>query len=289
MISINVNEKNTVTPSRCPHCQESTFIKHGFFKEIQRYRCKSCGKTFCPRTNSPWYYSKKSNSHWIEFWRLFTNKTSLEKSSKILKINIATAFNWRHKILNAIEFLTEPECLYDTVSITKRIITENHKGPFSPAFKKTNKIWYVIAADSNDNVLTAPFCLNIWNKNAFKEVVFDKIEEFTCIMSFGDSYIYNATKKQSPNGDNDCIDDDWIDYIPSTESNIKDIVLKTFASFNEILTKACGISTKYIKHYLAFAKSITLEETFTSSLLEMSYPTNVYLKCCDIKKINTFN
>lgn len=290
MISININEKNTIDPSICPHCQERQIIKHGFFKEIQRYKCKSCGKTFCPRTNSPWYYSKKSNNHWFAFWELFTKKTSLEKSSKLLKINIATAFNWRHKILNAIEFLTEPECLYDTVSITKRVISENHKGPFISALKKTNKIWYVIAADNNDNVLTTPFCLNMWNKKAFKERVSDKIDEFSYIISFGDSYIYNATKKQNPNGDNYFIDNDQSYYIPSSATiNLKDIVLKIFASFDEILAKACGISTKYIKHYLAFAKSLVLEETFSSSLLETPYPTKAYLKICDIKKINTFN
>ena len=47
----------------CPICGGNKYIKHGSYKEIQRYKCKECGKTFSNATNSLWSYSKEKSEY----------------------------------------------------------------------------------------------------------------------------------------------------------------------------------------------------------------------------------
>ena len=53
------DNKNIAKYSNCPHCHGKNFIKFGKYNGIQRYRCKTCKKTFSNTTNSIWKYSKK--------------------------------------------------------------------------------------------------------------------------------------------------------------------------------------------------------------------------------------
>ena len=43
----------------CSNCNEKSYIKFGKYKWIQRYKCKSCKKTFSKTTKALWSYSKK--------------------------------------------------------------------------------------------------------------------------------------------------------------------------------------------------------------------------------------
>ena len=36
----------------CPRCQSESVIKHGSFREYQRYLCKDCDRTFNPKTGT---------------------------------------------------------------------------------------------------------------------------------------------------------------------------------------------------------------------------------------------
>lgn len=284
--STNISSLN-INPCDCPHCSSENYIRFGKYKDIQRYKCKNCKKTFSDRTNSPWYYSKKNNELWKIFWDLQVNQTPLNKCAQILHINIATAFYWRHKILNALEFITEPISLYDTISMTKRTIMENIKGKSKSALHKSNKIWYTVAVDVNDQILVKPFSLNKWDKNAFNKHVLNKICDNCCILTFGDHYIFNATKDYSPYYDNGYIDEDGDpkDFIPSDIGTAKTIVISVVKTFEEIKDKAFGISTKYLCHYFSLAKAFILNRYFCSaSIYERFYLKAAYIKCADIKR-----
>ena len=109
----------------CPHCKGNNIVKYGKYKDRQRYKCMKCGKTFNCFTNKPWSYTKKSLSLWEKYISNMKNAT-LREHSKALKINIATAFFWRKKILN--NLVKEKALLDKNVSITSRVIIENRKG-----------------------------------------------------------------------------------------------------------------------------------------------------------------
>ena len=42
----------------CPHCRSESVIKHGSYREYQRYLCEDCGRTFNPKTGTIFAHAK---------------------------------------------------------------------------------------------------------------------------------------------------------------------------------------------------------------------------------------
>ena len=89
--------------SCCPHCQSQKIIKHGYYKDTQRYKCKSCNRTFIPTTGTLIHNIKKRDK-FSEYVKIIEEEgmRTIEYMSKKLKISIPTSFDWRHKILLSI-------------------------------------------------------------------------------------------------------------------------------------------------------------------------------------------
>lgn len=87
----------------CPHCSSELVVRNGKFDGKQRYICKSCKKTFSDFTHSPVAHTKKTIDMWLEYAKCMIMGYSIRKSAIAVDINIATAFFWRHKILEAIK------------------------------------------------------------------------------------------------------------------------------------------------------------------------------------------
>ena len=104
-ISIVLEHSNNPLPDRlsCPHCQSHKVVKNGFDKGIQRFKCKDCKKSFTWSNNTILYGSKKPFNAWKTFCECVMNKFPLRKCASICKINLHTAFNWRHKVLDALQ------------------------------------------------------------------------------------------------------------------------------------------------------------------------------------------
>lgn len=89
------------TISNCPHCDSQELSRWGMTKQgIQRFKCKSCSKTFNALAGSPLYRMKKSEK-WIDYTKLMWHGVSIRKSAKELKINLKTSFRWRHVFLKS--------------------------------------------------------------------------------------------------------------------------------------------------------------------------------------------
>ena len=86
--------------SQCPHCHSDHFKKWGKAKEVQRYYCNSCHKTFNNRTKTP--LAKLHKSHlWVKYARCMELKLTLREAASVCHINLKTAFLWRHRFLSA--------------------------------------------------------------------------------------------------------------------------------------------------------------------------------------------
>ena len=118
---------NNIEITSCPHCRSTYICKYGHVKTRQRYKCKECTRTFTSYTNKPWSNSKVDISIWNRYLSLMENKLTLEECSRILHINIKTAFNIRHKIMMAIEEV-ENKLLCGEVEVIRRRYYENRKG-----------------------------------------------------------------------------------------------------------------------------------------------------------------
>ena len=89
------------TISNCPHCDSCALHRWGMTRQgIQRFKCKSCEKTFNALADSPLYRMRKPQK-WIEYTKLLWDGVSLRKAAKILNITLRTSFRWRHTFIKA--------------------------------------------------------------------------------------------------------------------------------------------------------------------------------------------
>ena len=94
----------------CPRCQSHSTIRHGKFSKTsdrQRYKCKSCGRTFTDLTGTPLAYVKKPTKLWDEVARRMREGRTCRQIAKELDIAVSTAFKWRHKILSSLRVRTD--------------------------------------------------------------------------------------------------------------------------------------------------------------------------------------
>ncbi len=86
----------------CAHCGHSKYVKFGIDKGSQRYKCKSCNRSFTEYTGT-WMAGIQRKDKIDDYLRLMLQELSLDKIKSSLQINKKTAFDWRHKILSSIE------------------------------------------------------------------------------------------------------------------------------------------------------------------------------------------
>lgn len=84
----------------CPHCSHKHYVRFGMDKGSQRYKCKSCNRSFTEYTGT-WMARLRRRDVITDYLDLMIEEKSLDKISAELKINKKTAFDWRHKILAA--------------------------------------------------------------------------------------------------------------------------------------------------------------------------------------------
>lgn len=253
----------------CPHCSDSNFIKYGLYNEIQRYKCKKCNKTFSKTTKSLWSYSKKSASKWIMFTELMLEKKSLRYCAQKLKINLVTAFYWRHKILHGLTLDSIPNKLNGDIHISKTMIIENFKGSRKMKNIKRENIWIIAVKGKEDTMLTSPICKTHWDLKKFNEKIYCKIDKKSYITAYGDRYLEAIAKNHNKKLSKQYTEE---------EKRIKYIIynLRTW------LDGFYGIATKYLEKYLSWFILYNLDR-------KINYIDVIYLLCLKNIFISTHN
>jgi len=92
--------KLDIDVSVCPHCQSDKVIKHSKYKNTQRYRCKSCTRTFIPHIGTLLYMVKKP-AKFTEYACIVEKEgfSTIANMAQRVGVSIPTAFEWRHKLL----------------------------------------------------------------------------------------------------------------------------------------------------------------------------------------------
>lgn len=294
-------------PEHCPHCYSLKFIKYGRYKNIPRYKCGGCGRTFSIRTFTPWYYSKKSDDYWECFYRLLHKSETLDSCAKSLKINIATAFFWRHKILNSIKKVTDVVCLSNQFYMMNYLIKESFKGNKIPINYNRENIWVAMSSDSQKNILSLPYCRKFWNKVKFVEKIYTKVDRQSIFLTSGNNYLNNFAKNHNKIHKQ-------LKKIEVRDHIERGETLKFLSSYRKLMIKTKGIATKYLNHYFALSKLLkssdlmkvpagcrcidfTLLDTYKdknpSTSINGSYGEVLdsicnmkgYIKCCSISRV----
>lgn len=260
----------------CPFCGTKKYIKYGFYKGIQRYKCNNCEKTFSNTTNSLWSYSKKEPNKWLKFVEYVVKRKSLRFCAKELEISLVTAFYWRHKILHGLNLDSIPSKLSGDVYMCKKLIPENFKGSRNIIINKRHNIW-VVAAKGNENSLIAkPISRAFWDLPSFNKKIYYLIEKKAYITSYGDRYLELVAKKHNKKRLKEVHDDNKIKFFHNT--------------LGLWLKKYYGVATKYLENYISLfvlfliGTKISHHEIFTQLLLK-----NNFLKVDKIGCGNAYN
>ena len=100
--AVSKDSRSSPKVVRCPHCGSANVRRNGHWMGKRKYVCKDCRKTFGLTTNTILHKSKKDFSVWCLYINCMMGRMPLRKTAKICGINLATAFAWRHKILDAL-------------------------------------------------------------------------------------------------------------------------------------------------------------------------------------------
>lgn len=86
----------------CPYCSSEKVVRNGTKKGRQTYKCSACCRYFSDHTHTP-----LRGTHYPDLWPMFMEDMikgeSIRESAKRLGVADSTIFNWRHKILNALQ------------------------------------------------------------------------------------------------------------------------------------------------------------------------------------------
>lgn len=86
----------------CSHCGHTKYVRFGKDKGSQRYKCKSCNRSFTEYSGT-WMAGLHKKDKIDPYMQLMLEEKSLDKIKTALKINKKTAFDWRHKILSSVK------------------------------------------------------------------------------------------------------------------------------------------------------------------------------------------
>lgn len=272
--------------SSCPYCKSKRFIKFGKYSGIQRYRCKSCGKTFSNTTNSLWKYLKHSPEKWIKFIEFVGEKRTLEYCAKNLDISIVTAFNWRHKVLHGIENLYIPKELNNLIFMELYCCRRNYKGSKNKHFEFANDfykryniaprdVYTVISYDVNDSMLIRTVGLKRFWKNCCEEEWEENFEKDVHSLCDEKSYIHINPLSDKPLHSIVVEHNKKLSYKIKRAynfdkksyyvmDNIKCVgkANKIAVRLNSWIGEFRGVATKYLNHYCSLFALVFVDKVF---------------------------
>ena len=281
----------------CPHCSSELISKNGKYNGKQRYICKDCRRTFTDFTNSAVYRSKKSLDKWLKYAKCMIMGLSIRKSAKIVGINIATSFFWRHKILDCISAFLGTGHVDGLIEADEVFFAENFKGTKTinmpreshkrgKSIKKRGiskeQICVATALDRQGNLIIEPLCKGRMTYKELENLYKGHIGENSILCTDSHkSYIrfatdFNLDHKRIKTGKHK-EDIYHIQHINSLHSNLK----RWMRRFN-------GVASKYISNYMHWFKWLKIFENDKDSIKTKNFivQSNVvyaYTKVKDFK------
>ena len=281
----------------CPHCSSELISKNGKYNGKQRYICKDCKRTFTDFTNYAVYISKKSLDKWLKYAKCMIMGLSIRKSAKIVGINIATSFFWRHKILDCISAFLGTGHVDGLIEADEVFFAENFKGTKTinmpreshkrgKSIKKRGiskeQICVATALDRQGNLIIEPLCKGRMTYKELENLYKGNIGENSILCTDSHkSYIrfatdFNLDHKRIKTGKHK-EDIYHIQHINSLHSNLK----RWIGRFN-------GVASKYISNYMHWFKWLKIFENDKDSIKTKNFivQSNVvyaYTKVKDFK------
>ncbi len=107
-------DRSQVDRPQCPHCGFDGIVKNGTKDGRQRFKCKECGHTFSWRNNTFLYSIKSDYDTLLAYCDCMMQKMTIRQCAEHCGISVPTAFEWRHKILDALQNMQDEVILHGT-------------------------------------------------------------------------------------------------------------------------------------------------------------------------------
>jgi transposase-like protein len=110
----------------CPRCRADHPYRHGQANGLQRYRCRTCSRTFNALSGTP-LARLRHKAHWIDYLDGMLDSRSVRRSALDVGVASATSFRWRHRFLGLSKD-DRPERLSGIAEADEMYVLESHKG-----------------------------------------------------------------------------------------------------------------------------------------------------------------
>jgi transposase-like protein len=244
---------------KCPHCQGANYYRYGSAKGSQRFKCKSCGRTFCEYTGT-WLEGIHKKTLIEPYLSLMIDQYSLDKTSKKIGISKKTAFDWRHKILSSIEQNTgdQFEGIVESDETFFEHSEKGHKDLKRPARKRgtevksrgigANKATVIVSTDRKKSMKMTVSTMGRITKADIKESLQNPLPMTSTLCS--DGHVSYKGYSKDNNLNHVVLRSDLKQYVKNGVYHIQHV--------NEIHNRLkkwlddtfWGVSTKYLQNYL---------------------------------------
>lgn len=109
----------------CPHCNSFSTVRHGKYRDRQRYKCKDCSRTFNDFTNTP-LHGTHHPKKWTKFLQCIREGYSLRRSQVHVGVSWVTLFYWRHKLTHAL-LTTEQQTTKSGILAVKQPVIQSSR------------------------------------------------------------------------------------------------------------------------------------------------------------------
>ena len=123
--ALDVIDQPDKTPC-CPRCQADHPYRHGHAHGLQRYRCRTCSRTFNALSGTP-LARLRHKAHWIVYLDCMLDSRSVRRSALETGVASATSFRWRHRFLGLSKD-DRPARLSGIAEADEMYVLESHKG-----------------------------------------------------------------------------------------------------------------------------------------------------------------
>jgi transposase-like protein len=91
-------ESRLIQTQACPHCNGSWIVRNGSASGLQRYKCRTCRRTFNALSTTP-LARLRMKAKWLRQQEVLVQGLSVNKAAAALDVAATTAFRWRHRFL----------------------------------------------------------------------------------------------------------------------------------------------------------------------------------------------
>jgi len=111
---------------RCPRCDCTACHRHGHANNLQRFRCRACGRTFNDLTGTP-LARLRHKGKWTDYLAMLLASLPVRPAANKVGVHRNTAFRWRHRFLDWVKF-DRTERLTGIVEADEMFLLESQKG-----------------------------------------------------------------------------------------------------------------------------------------------------------------